>query len=147
MRKFKYLIHTLLRKNNAFKYAFYPGLGDPASNLWICGADVESFNNPGVHDGDMRCRTRPPDLRESKITSSAAGFLENLRPLAEAFEDIQVEPEEFVEVGDELVVVVHTTARGQGSGISVDNRIAHVWTLRDGKANHFGVYVDEGAGP
>jgi ketosteroid isomerase-like protein len=44
-------------------------------------------------------------------------------------------------VGDELVAVIHTIARGQGSGIRVENRIAHLWTFRDGKATRFRVYL------
>jgi ketosteroid isomerase-like protein len=109
----------------------------------LAAGDVEAVLEFIDRNIEVEIYTGRPDLPESQRLHGHLGFLENLRQLTEAFEDIQVEPEEFVEVGDELVVLVHATARGQGSGISVDNRIAHVWTLRDGKATRFRVYLSK----
>jgi len=105
--------------------------------------DVEAILELIDRDIEVEIYTGRPDLPESQSLHGHAGFLENLRQLTEAFEDIQVKPEEFIEVGDELVAVVHTTARGHGSGIRVENRVAHVWTFRDGKATRFRVYLSK----
>ena len=44
--------------------------------------------------------------------------------------------EEFLELGDERVVVVSSTRRtGKGSGTEIETRTAIVWTLRDGKVD------------
>jgi ketosteroid isomerase-like protein len=43
-------------------------------------------------------------------------------------------PEEIVAVSEEkVVVVVRSEARGRLSGAEVGGRVAHLWTLRDGK--------------
>jgi uncharacterized protein len=57
-----------------------------------------------------------------------------LRGWLESFEDFQVEPERIVERDDRLVVWVRQTGRGRASGVEVDARLAHVWTVKDGKA-------------
>jgi uncharacterized protein len=93
---------------------------------------------------EIEIYTRRPDLPESNRLHGHSGFLENLNQLTEAFDEIEIEPEEFIEVGDELIVVIRTAGHGKGSGIRVENRVAHVWTLRDGKATRFRVYGSKG---
>ena len=43
-------------------------------------------------------------------------------------------PEEYIGVGDRVVVVVRFVGRGRESGFPIDERLCHVWTLREGKA-------------
>lgn len=50
------------------------------------------------------------------------------------FEEVVVEPEEFFVRGDQIVVFVATRLRPAGSSAAVENRIGHLWTIRDGKA-------------
>jgi len=45
-----------------------------------------------------------------------------------------VEPERVVQRGDQLVAVVRQTGAGRSSGVQVETRLAHVWTVADGKA-------------
>jgi uncharacterized protein len=52
----------------------------------------------------------------------------------ESFDGFRVEPEQVVERGDELVAVVRQTGTGRGSGVQVETRLAHVWTVANGKA-------------
>jgi ketosteroid isomerase-like protein len=49
------------------------------------------------------------------------------------WDDYQVMPEEFVDMGDRVVVTVRLRGRGRGSGVEVDARFYDVYTLRDGK--------------
>jgi ketosteroid isomerase-like protein len=43
------------------------------------------------------------------------------------------EPERFFDLDDERVLIfMRVTARGEGSGVPVENRVAHVYTFRDG---------------
>ena len=54
---------------------------------------------------------------------------------AEMFDSYRNEPEEIIEVAeDKVVVLVRSEARGRMSGVEVGGRLAHLWTLRDGKA-------------
>jgi uncharacterized protein len=62
------------------------------------------------------------------------GFERFLRGWLESFDGFRVEPEQVVERGNELVVVVHQTGTGRSSGLPVETRLAHVWTVADGKA-------------
>jgi ketosteroid isomerase-like protein len=49
------------------------------------------------------------------------------------WDDYQVLPEEFLEVGDSVVATVRLRGRGRASGLEIDARFYDVYTLRDGK--------------
>jgi uncharacterized protein len=57
-----------------------------------------------------------------------------LRGWLESFEQFRIEPERVVQRGDQLVAVVRQTGAGRSSGVQVETRLAHVWTIADGKA-------------
>ena len=71
--------------------------------------------NPGVYRGP----------------NEAARFFEDL---LEPFEEVSVEPLEFFEHGDRIVVFVLVRSRPTGSTATVENRVGHLWTMRDGRA-------------
>jgi uncharacterized protein len=52
----------------------------------------------------------------------------------ESFEGFRIEPEEVVERGDRLIAIVRQSGRGRASGVEVEARLAHVWTVEDGRA-------------
>jgi uncharacterized protein len=52
---------------------------------------------------------------------------------AEAFEEFQVKPEEFIDAGDKVVVPIRFGGRARHTGLSVEFRVVHVLSLRDGK--------------
>ena len=62
------------------------------------------------------------------------GFERFLRSWLESFDGFRVEPERVVERGDDLVVVVRQTGTGRSSGVEVETRLAHVWTVANGRA-------------
>ena len=70
------------------------------------------------------------------------GFERFLRGWLESFEDFRVEPERVVERGDELVVVVRQTGTGRSSGLRSETRLAHVWTVADGRAVRWEAVAD-----
>ena len=49
------------------------------------------------------------------------------------WDDYKVLPEEFVDLGDSVVVTVCLRGRGRGSGVQIDARFYDVYTLRDSK--------------
>ena len=51
----------------------------------------------------------------------------------DAFHDFTVELVEVEELDGHVVVSMCQRGRGKASGAEVDNRLTHVWTLRDGK--------------
>lgn len=52
------------------------------------------------------------------------------------------DPEDFIEVGDKVVALLNTVARGQASGVDVEVAVAHVLTFRDGKVLRYVSYHD-----
>ena len=58
----------------------------------------------------------------------------------EPFEEVVVEPEEFFERGDQIVAFLLVRLRPTGSSAVVENRIGHLWTMRDGKAARLQVF-------
>ncbi len=61
------------------------------------------------------------------------GFVRATQETLEAFEDYRIDGEEFIDAGEDVVVLVHISGRGRGSGIPVDMRLVHVWTVLGGK--------------
>jgi ketosteroid isomerase-like protein len=60
--------------------------------------------------------------------------------LFEPFEEVIVEPEEFFERGDQIAVFVFTRFRPTGSSAVIENRIGHLWTMREGMATRLEVF-------
>ncbi len=77
--------------------------------------------NPGIYRG----------------TEEVRRFFEDL---FEPFEEVVVEPEEFFERGDQIAVFVLARFRPAGSSAVVENRIGHLWTMREGKAARLQVF-------
>jgi ketosteroid isomerase-like protein len=59
-----------------------------------------------------------------------------------SLEDVRLEPEEFIEAGDKVIVRVRLSARGSGSGIEVAQEAIQVWTVRGERAVAVSAYAD-----
>jgi ketosteroid isomerase-like protein len=64
---------------------------------------------------------------------------EFFRQLTEPWESIRLEPVEFIEAGEHVVMPNTLQAQGR-DGIEVEARTAWVWTIRDGKVFHLCLY-------
>jgi ketosteroid isomerase-like protein len=65
------------------------------------------------------------------------GIRQYFEDVASAWKEWRVEVERVAEGVDGRVAIVMTMhARGRGSGVSVAERTAHIWTLRDGRLFH-----------
>ncbi len=56
------------------------------------------------------------------------------RSWIDSFDGFKVEPEQGLERDDKLIAVVNQSGRGRASGVEVDARLAHVWTVKNGRA-------------
>jgi ketosteroid isomerase-like protein len=78
-----------------------------------------------------------PEIVWNPVEEAAAEGPEAVRASTERWksewDDYELIPEEFVDMGDRVVATVRFRARGRVSGIEVDARLYDVFTLRDGK--------------
>ena len=64
-----------------------------------------------------------------------------LREFMDSWHEYRPEPEDFVEAGDQVVALVHLRARGKGSRFVIEEEIADVFKVDDGKICQLRLYV------
>jgi ketosteroid isomerase-like protein len=103
--------------------AIYRAWADGASVTHLVAPDLEYVNPPyAVEAGTHRDRRALDGVKD-------------------VYPDFHVEPERFIEVGDDVVVV--GTARGTGaSGVKVQWRQGYIWTVENGVAVRFRWFND-----
>lgn len=82
---------------------------------------------------DFEWRWPPGMIEGATVFRGAEGVREGSRMWAEAWDQAAMEPEELLERGDEILVIVRYRARGRASGLEFDDFIAHLWRFRDGQ--------------
>ena len=106
----------------------------------------EYFNRTGGPDFDLLDPdiewTEGADVPEPQVYHGHDGVRRQQELFRQAWESFHMEPEEVIQTGEDLVVIVRIRARGKGSGADVEARLAHVWTIRNGKAVRFEVYAN-----
>jgi uncharacterized protein len=78
------------------------------------------------------------ELPGADVVRGRAAVAEFLRIFLESWERFEQTVEDVVVEGDRIGLAIHLTAVGRASGVELDTRYAHVWTMRDG----LGVRVD-----
>lgn len=63
----------------------------------------------------------------------------------DSWEEFRQETEELIDAGERVAVILRMAARGKGSGIEVEARYAHLWTMRGGKGVRVDAYADSAA--
>jgi ketosteroid isomerase-like protein len=79
---------------------------------------------------------------EATVYRGHDGVREMLRDLYEAFDEIHIEISEIRDLGDRLVAIGSTRARGNASGADVESPIGFVTELKNGKAISIRGYLD-----
>jgi ketosteroid isomerase-like protein len=108
----------------------------------------DAFNEGGVEailerlapDFQVRDRPTSPD-RETRYGKE--GIKQLFDSYMEAFDALRLEPEEFIDAGDQVVVSLHQRVRGKGSGAEVVGHIAHVWTMHEGAVQSLRIFGDK----
>jgi uncharacterized protein len=92
-----------------------------------------------LHHPDIEVHDRP-EAPDPQVYRGHAGVLESLSVSQAAFDGLDLAPEEFIDAGDDVVVVFRFRGTGRGSGVPIDQRLAHRWQIRDGLAVRMTVY-------
>jgi ketosteroid isomerase-like protein len=103
---------------------------------------VEAFLERLAPDFQVRDRASSPD-RQTRYGKE--GIKELFASYMEAFDALRLEPEEFIDVGDQIVVSLRQRVRGKGSGAEVMGRIAHVWNVRGPDVLGLRIFGDKGS--
>jgi ketosteroid isomerase-like protein len=104
--------------------------------------DIESVAGWDLVSDDIVIRDRP-EAPDPQTYRGRAGMRAALASSDESFEEFTVKPIDLIAVGDtRVVVVLRMFGRGRGSGVPVEEEIAHLWTIDNGKAVAMQVYSD-----
>ena len=99
------------------------------------------YSRSDIFHPEMRIESS--GMGEPIEADSYAGFVSVMRDWLGAWErPITIEADEYIEAGDRILVFVHWSGRGKGSGAQIEAEGAHLWTFQEGLVVHLGVYRD-----
>ena len=98
------------------------------------GALVDEFT---ATDCELEDRTFPEAA--AGLTGPAA-IRANAAQMTEVFEDVHYTVEDILDLDDRVAVRVRGSARGKGSGMTVDGTLGHLFTFRAEKVARIDVY-------
>jgi uncharacterized protein len=85
----------------------------------------------------------PADLAGTPTLRGTEPIKDFARGWVETFDDFRIEPQRFMDAGDQVVVFVRDSGRIKGSNAGIHNRFIHVWTLTAGKIIKWQTFTDE----
>ena len=102
----------------------------------VIEAGYRAFSDGGGF-GDFQA-LMDPDMEwvEGGISPSAGthrgrdSFVEWARSWTESFEDFRIQPVQVFVEGDHVVLVLHQSGRGRGSGVPFEIELVHAWRIR-----------------
>jgi ketosteroid isomerase-like protein len=95
------------------------------------------------HDNAAIFPLYDPDVEinfEDRVYRGLDGVREFFSDWLTTWDEYGSEVEEWIDAGDNVVALLHAWARGKQSGVPVEERAAHVWTLREGKLWRLRIY-------
>ena len=98
--------------------------------LELCTDDVEVYKDPEVVE--MVAAFTPRG--QERVAQYLRGWLES-------WDAYNARPEDFMQTGDDVAALVHLRARGKGSQFDIEEEMADVFTVREGKIARVRLYV------
>ena len=108
-------------------------------------ARPERVSDPGIFqffDPAVEIRQSASILGTEGTFHGYDGLARSGREVFEAFRDLHWVPIRLIDGGDHVVATVEARAYGKHSGVEVNERVGHVWTLRGGRIVAWHVYMD-----
>jgi uncharacterized protein len=117
-------------------------------NVQIVRNAVERFQatgemSPGMTVEDVAWHD-PPDFPDAQVHIGIDGVVNALGVWADAWDDWQIEIDEFVDAGERVLVRGKQRGRGKETGVLVEQPLCLVYLMRDGKAVEVRAFFDEG---
>ena len=83
-----------------------------------------------------------PEDPDSEVHRGIEAIRRQFASWYEAYPDLQVEPQDSRATADQVFVWVRFVGHGADSGVPIQMEVAHVWTMRDGKAARVVEFLD-----
>ena len=77
-----------------------------------------------------------------RVLRGHEGFRQLMADVAEVWDEVTFDVEELIPTDDGVLTLVVARARGRASGVAIEDRVAQVFTLRDGKITRVQAYAD-----
>ena len=74
------------------------------------------------------------------VFAGVEGANEFIAEWADAWDDWEIEVEEYIDAGERVVAIVNQRGRAKGTGVPVEMQLAQVWAFRDGQAIRMEMY-------
>ena len=122
---------------------------EPRANVELVRAIYERFRGGdpdgalALYDPEVEVHDRP-EIPDPRVYRGHEGVLAALDASRSEFSGFDVVPEEFVDAGDRVVVVFRFIGTGRESGVPIEQRLCHAWTIRDGRVIRMEVHSDRG---
>jgi ketosteroid isomerase-like protein len=116
------------------------------TNVEIYQRMLEAFNRDGV-EGVLPywaddVEVYDPDLPSVRYRGHEAAKTV-VEQLMSGFENVEIKDFRLLSIGDRVVALLHTRAKGGKQDLQVEVRDAHTLTFRDGKVVHWRLYLDQ----
>jgi len=82
------------------------------------------------------------DLPEAGVYRGREAIRTFLEQFLESWRDFHQETEELIPGESCVLIMLRSHQRGKGSGIAVEARYAHLWTMEDGRGVRVDAYID-----
>ena len=109
-------------------------------NVDVVRQGLEAFNSEDMErilafvDPDFETAVSGELSAEPDTYRGHDGIRRYFESFRDAMDEIRFEPERFWDAGEAVVVTLRLTAKGRQTAIRVEQRIAQVWSIRDGRA-------------
>lgn len=94
---------------------------------WRDGTSSRRYMDPDIE------YVNPPDAVEPGTRRGPESFAR----IRDAYADVRIEPQRFIDAGDDVIVLATVRAVGRGSGVPIEWQHGYIWTIRAGRAIRF----------
>lgn len=94
---------------------------------WKDGRSAREFIDPEVEYVNPAYAVEPGTIRGRR----------SFARIRDAYDDVEVSPQRFVDAGDDVVVLAQITGTSRGAGVPINRQQGYVWTIRDGRGVRF----------
>jgi ketosteroid isomerase-like protein len=109
-----------------------------AAKAWR--GDVSAAALADVYDPEVVVEERA-DFPDQDTYSGYRGLTLWWTRFRDVYDEVRLEPREFIPHGDRVIVRVHQVTRSKG-GVTLEAEVAHVFTVRNGLVTHITGYHD-----